>query len=616
MTSRNSNRSESRTPWWNYAAAVFTLLIAIVAVHGDSLTHGLFMDDHAHYRQLRESGWSLRELASACYLGLVGDIAQVWFMPECTLRFFRPVAFGLMKLCYTATGWSDASPMMMHVASLGWHLAACTLLMLLLLRLGARLIVAWVIAMLFAMHSAHVATVQWIASQSELMVTTFILAATLCYANFRGWRNLRAPPAESPPLRWRWGLASVFLFMVALGCRENAIMFPFVMGAVELTMWRRRGRAALGMYAILATVMIAYLLVRAYFLQGAALPPKPYIVPPADPGFVRYIFDKACYYLIGEFLMVPTVPIGGLVYLREHAPAFYGASAFVSASILAICLVNRRRIVAILGPAWLFGFMTPLLPAFESPHHLYLPGVGWAIIAMMLLEKLRGPLSAITHRATLFRECVAAFMVIGTGGLLCMMSYISSLSLDTAQRVEDRVFDEVAQAETPIRDGDTLYIANLPLIAHYVKLGVEERLGVKNLRVVALTWAPRLLFVSSPTELRRMDERTIEVWVRDDRFFSGPLGRLVREASGREMPVTAAAPVRTPDFTVELLKGDPSGIAGLRFTFDDPLPRDHVHLFWGSQTRWAYQIKEESSPDESRREAAGDSPARRDAIPR
>ena len=33
---------------------------------------------------------------------------------------------------------------------------------------------------------------------------------------------------------------------------------------------------------------------------------------------------------------------------------------------------------------WLGGFLLPVLPAFESPHHLYLPGVGWAVAAGLL----------------------------------------------------------------------------------------------------------------------------------------------------------------------------------------------------------------------------------------
>ena len=116
--------------------AAFLSLAALIAVsHGRSLRYGLFMDDYAHFRQLQECGWSIGELAAACRLELVGGILETWSMPDITLRFFRPLAFGLMKLTYSLCGWS---PGVMHVASLVWHLAVTLLLMSLLRRLGAR----------------------------------------------------------------------------------------------------------------------------------------------------------------------------------------------------------------------------------------------------------------------------------------------------------------------------------------------------------------------------------------------------------------------------------------------------------------------------------------------
>ena len=109
----------ARRGWFIWA--VIGLAALIFVLHGRAVTYGLFMDDYAHYRQLGECGWSLGELTRACQLELVGGVIELWWMPECTLRFFRPLAFGIMKLTYTLSGWSPAA---MHVASLTWHLAA------------------------------------------------------------------------------------------------------------------------------------------------------------------------------------------------------------------------------------------------------------------------------------------------------------------------------------------------------------------------------------------------------------------------------------------------------------------------------------------------------------
>lgn len=583
---RHAEPVRSARPGW-FIWGVIGLAVLIFILHGRAVTYGLFMDDYAHYRQLRECGWSLGELTRACRLELIGGVIELWWMPECTLRFFRPLAFGIMKLTYTLSGWSPAA---MHVASLAWHLAACSLLMLLLRRLGTRPALAWGVAALFAIHPGHVATVQWIASQTEVIVTTLLLGALLCWSEFRGWPNDGGNTATAAGGRWRWGVACAALFLLALGCRENAIMFPFVVLAVEPLVRGPRRRTTLVLFAVFGLTVGVYLALRTHYLGGAALPPRPYVVPPTAPDFVRYVFDKACYYLLGEFLLVPCVPIGGLAYFRERPLAFYGLSLVIAAILAALVLRNRRRVAGVLGPACLLGFMAPVLPAFASPHHLYLPGIGWAILTALLLGET-GPVNVAQKQAPRARRRALGWIGVGATGLVfAVATHFFGLALDTAQAVEDRVADEIASAPRPVRDGDTLYIANLPVIAHYTKLAVEERTGARGLRVVALTWSPRLLGMATPSERTTIGARTVEVRVAGDRYFSGPLGLLIGQAAGETDPITAPPAARQRDFEVEVISRDDGGISALRFTFDKPLAQTGVHLFWGSQSRWACQV--------------------------
>ena len=232
----------ARSGWRYYAVGALALAAVIAVIHGGALRHGLFMDDYAHFNQLRECGWSLRGLVDACRLELVGGIIDLWWLPETTLRFFRPMAFGLMKLAYTLTGW-DATAM--HVVSLAWHLTACMLLLTLLRRLEVPAWRALLLTMLFAMHPANAATVQWIACQSELMVTTFLLGSVLSIAHYRGWcEHADSSPATKERRSLLWPLLGCVLFVAALGCRENAIMLPAVVAVGEFVHWRQGTRAA------------------------------------------------------------------------------------------------------------------------------------------------------------------------------------------------------------------------------------------------------------------------------------------------------------------------------------------------------------------------------------
>lgn len=572
--------------YWRLIGMFVALAALIAAFHGRSLTYGLFMDDHAHIRQLRDAEWSLRALTDACRLELNGGVIDLWWMPSCTLRFFRPVAFALMKLVYVLSEWR---PTAQHAASLTWHFLASALLLLLLMRVGCRRPIAWIVAALFAIHPGHVATVQWIAAQSELMVATFILGALLCWAEFRGWP--RSPEegsrAASRAVRGRWGFASALLFFLALGCRENALVFPLVILLVEPALPRRK-RAALVLYAALGFMVGAYIALRSFYLGGFALPPRPYIVPPSAPDFLSYVIDKACYYLLGEFLLAPCVPIGGLDYFRQRPIAFYGLTLLVLATLAVLVHRHRGSVAGLLAPAALFGFMFPLLPVFESPHHLYLPGIGWALFTGLLLQDLSG-LGQRVREPTPRRKTWVAAGALAAGLVFSVTTYFFGMAFDTAQRVEDRVVEEIAGAPHPVADGDVLYVANLPMIAHYAQLAVEDRTGTRNLRVVPLTWSPRLLGVATPTELVWIDERSFEIRITEDRFFSGPSRLLIAQAAGGISPVRLNRPVRHADFTVEPIEGDETGIFALRFTFDHALAQTGIHLFWGSQTRWACQ---------------------------
>lgn len=572
---------------FRHAAGLLFLAALILALHHPCLDHGLFMDDHAHYRQLGECGWSLADLTRACRLELIGGVCQIWFLPDVTLRFFRPLAFGLMKLTYVLSDWEPAA---LHAASLGWHLLTCALLVFLLRRLGARPLLAWAVAGLFAIHPAQVATVQWIACQTELMTTALVLAATLCYLRFRRWPA--EPGANGPATRGHagWAVAAALLFLAALGCRENAIVLPLVLLGAELPRWRRRPPGVLPLGVGLALVALLYLALRWHYLGPAGVPPKPYLFHPADPEFFRFVIDKACYYLLGLFLLAPIVPFAGLDYLQGRPLAFYGLSAAVLVLLIVVYARRERPQPRWLGPLWLLGFMAPVLPVFASPHHLYLPGVGWAITTMLILRWI----GATWRPATLRRRLVmwGCVLLLGAGFGAATVSF--GEVMDIAQQVEDHVAEQVVANAAGLKDGDTIYVANLPLIAHYSRLAVEERTGLRNLRVCVLTWAPRVLGLVGTdisSELTWRDERSVEIRVAGDRYFAGPLGRLLVGATGSGLPAQSPQSRRRDGFTAEVWEHDAAGVRALRFTFDAPPTRDGRHLYWGSRVAWALPLQ-------------------------
>lgn len=576
-----ADRARGLTAALRAGAGVVLLLALIVAVHAPALRLGLFMDDLAHWRQLREAPWTLRGLTDACRLDLVGGTIELWWLPDVTLRFFRPLAFGLMKAVYTLSDWR---PGPMHAASLAWHAAVCLLVMQAARGLGVRPLWAFAAAALFAIHPGHVVTVQWIACQSELMVSTFLLAATLLHLYGAG--------------RPAWLAAAAVCFLLALGCRENAIVFPALALALDWLLRRRVDRrAAVGSIA-LVLVAAAYLAVRTAMLGGVAAPPKPYVVPIADPDFARYVFDKLLYSLLGQFLLAPSVPLAGLAYLREHALLFYGLAAPLALALAGVAwrglrspsVGPRPAVAAAFGVVWLICTTAPLLPVFESPHHLYLPGLGWALVIAAALDGLAGAADSAAWRRARF--VVAAMSCVLFGAVCARLTTWFAWGLEAAEQVQDTLVAEVLAAPRPPRDGDTLYFANFPLVAHYAKLALERDGGLRGIRVVPLTWSPRLLGVVTPNALDWIDARTCELAIAGDRYFAGPLGELVRRTTGEPPPDVVD---RRGDlgFNVITLERNADGVSRFRFEFAAPPAAGPLHFFYGSRARWAYQAPAE-----------------------
>jgi hypothetical protein len=185
------------------------------------------------------------------------------------------------------------------------------------------------------------------------------------------------------------------------------------------------------------------------------------------------------------------------------------------------------------------------------------------------------------------RRAAAGGLVLLSGTVFAALTYFFGLGLDTAQLVEDGVVAEVAGVEPPLCDGETLYFANLPIIAHYVGLAVEERTGVRDLHAVALTWAPRILGMTTPAELRCIDLNVLEMRIAGDAWLAGPFRRLAAEASEGRLSLASGQTIDSPRLGVRVIEGGPEGVRGLRFELDASRPG---RLFWGSVIRWAQPV--------------------------
>ena len=141
--------------------------------------------------------------------------------------------------------WGDRV-LFYHLTNVALHLLAAMLLWRLFAGLGLKL--AWLGALLFAIHPLTVESVAWISELKNVLSLPLLLLAMLAYLD---WDEGRARPL-GPPGRSRTGnetlgrsatfpIKALLWFLAAMLCKSSVVMFPVV---ILLYAWWRRGRVA------------------------------------------------------------------------------------------------------------------------------------------------------------------------------------------------------------------------------------------------------------------------------------------------------------------------------------------------------------------------------------
>jgi hypothetical protein len=202
---------ESATATWRRLAAPIVALLAIassIAGLGNEFTY-----DDRYIIQLNAavhhlSGWSRLFHSSYWPKDWGGD-------------GYRPLTILAFKLEWALGG---GHPAVFHATNIALY-ATVSILVFALARRVLPLWAAWLSAALFAVHPVHVEAVANVVGQSELIVATSILTATLLYLRERARASLRSSIV----------VAIVSLYAVACFSKEHGIVLPAVLAACEVT---------------------------------------------------------------------------------------------------------------------------------------------------------------------------------------------------------------------------------------------------------------------------------------------------------------------------------------------------------------------------------------------
>lgn len=339
--------------------------------------------------------------------------------PEELGNYYRPLFLLWLRINDAVFG---SHPWGWHLSTVLTHVLTTFLVFLLVWRLGLSRQVAALAALIFGLHPAHIEAVDWISGVTEPLLGIFLIGSFLCY--------LRSRVNGGGALRWK--LISLALYALAILEKETAVILPAFLLVYEWIYgeeWGRRlevrgvidwGRAAIRRTWPYFLVVLLYLPARIHALRGFS-----HTITPLGARQLIFTWPELIWFWISHLLW----PVGLSTFYNLPAVVHPTARNFILPAILdlsvGIALVTwaRRSRATAFFATWLIVPFIPLLNIqvfaaddFAHDRYLYLPSVGLAVLAAIILKKACvGPPGYAGVPASLLVAMVGLTVALGYG---------------------------------------------------------------------------------------------------------------------------------------------------------------------------------------------------------
>ncbi len=298
-------------------------------------------------------------------------------------NYWRPTFTLLNIICFRLFG---INPIGWHVASVLLHTGVCCVAFLLMRRWALSSAVAFVIALIFAVHPVHVESVAWIAGSPDLLFSLTLLGSLWFATSYH-----RSPSNVNLFLM-------ILLYAAALGSKEIGILclpiYYFVLSGTDAGSGKKMSELNVPLLS-LAGMAVVYFLVRLTILGAVARPPDDAVelgaaimsIPMMFAFYVKQIF--APYSIAINYPILPVTEIGGMNFVL---PLIVSIAALAGLIYLVRDSARARLAAAI--------FLLPLIPAMNATafpseqivhdRYLYLPLLGVLMLLVPLVVKVTG----------------------------------------------------------------------------------------------------------------------------------------------------------------------------------------------------------------------------------
>lgn len=286
-------------------------------------------------------------------------------------NFYRPVQALSFAVDYFFFG---ISAFWFHLSSVILHCFNVLLVYILISKLSGKALKAFVVALFFGVFPPNTEAVSYISGRADLLVMFFMLSSCILYIKFLEKQN------------FKYYFISIFSFAIALGSKEYAIIFPFVMASYSCC-FRKEGERR-KCYFLLPYLLldIGYLFLRKTVLdfsieyQSVQIDVITRIL---NAFKIFYMYLKIAVYPIGLHMEHAFSPAMGIFEIEVVLGII-----FFALMIFAAIKIHAFNKTAFFGISWFLITLLPVLNifivlnAFISEHWLYFPIVG-LIIALV-----------------------------------------------------------------------------------------------------------------------------------------------------------------------------------------------------------------------------------------
>jgi len=302
-----------------------------------------------------------------------------------TSNYYRPLVLTSFAITYHFFG---LNPLGYHLVNLFWHIMAAWLVFLFLYQLSKRHWLSCWPALFFLVHPLQTEAVTYVSGLADPMSAVFILLSCLFYVLFRQQKAKY------------YLMFSVLAFLLALLSKEQSITLPALILMIEFLFFFKKTewKKSLVLFLPFALLSAAYFLARVSFLNFNDILSGVSYAGVYDSSlkirlltftwvFIKYLsllfapFNLHMAYevmpitsifswsVLGFILAMAVIIYLGKEYLAKNKLIVFGLAWFL------ILLLPRTNIISINRPLY--------------EHWLYLPMIGFWLVVILLIEKIK-----------------------------------------------------------------------------------------------------------------------------------------------------------------------------------------------------------------------------------